>query len=199
MVAASGAPYLSILAAPRRAGRATGKRPSTPGDGAHRQLTEPVAMNCARERYPHRPNATKSELTLADGQPLTIEVTPSLLPIARWLPWVLIGTGASCCWDARGWRYDWPRKPLAQLADAADRIDPSGAGEQCPAGRPVGSRRGPRVRSTPCVARIAAHVAERMQILAAISHDLQTPITRMKLRLEAMDESPRCRNVYYRT
>jgi signal transduction histidine kinase len=30
---------------------------------------------------------------------------------------------------------------------------------------------------------------ERLQILAAISHDLQTPITRMKLRTEAMEES----------
>jgi signal transduction histidine kinase len=37
--------------------------------------------------------------------------------------------------------------------------------------------------------RIAAHVAERMQILGAISHDLQTPITRMKLRTEFMDAS----------
>ncbi|MGO4774339.1 sensor histidine kinase, partial [Lysobacter sp. 2RAB21] len=38
--------------------------------------------------------------------------------------------------------------------------------------------------------RIAAYLRERLQILAAISHDLQTPITRMKLRTETMDESP---------
>ena len=38
--------------------------------------------------------------------------------------------------------------------------------------------------------RIAQHLKERLQILAAISHDLQTPITRMKLRIESMDESP---------
>lgn len=37
-------------------------------------------------------------------------------------------------------------------------------------------------------ARIAAYLKERMQLLAAISHDLQTPITRMKLRVEVMDE-----------
>jgi signal transduction histidine kinase len=38
--------------------------------------------------------------------------------------------------------------------------------------------------------RIGAYLKERMQLLAAISHDLQTPITRMKLRVEQMDESP---------
>jgi signal transduction histidine kinase len=37
--------------------------------------------------------------------------------------------------------------------------------------------------------RIAGYLAERVQILAAISHDLQTPITRMRLRLDLMDPS----------
>jgi signal transduction histidine kinase len=36
--------------------------------------------------------------------------------------------------------------------------------------------------------RIAAYVDERIRILAAISHDLQTPITRMRLRVDLMDE-----------
>jgi signal transduction histidine kinase len=35
--------------------------------------------------------------------------------------------------------------------------------------------------------RIAGYMAERVEILAAISHDLQTPITRMRLRTEMMD------------
>jgi signal transduction histidine kinase len=37
--------------------------------------------------------------------------------------------------------------------------------------------------------RIASYVKERVQILAAISHDLQTPITRMRLRAEALDDA----------
>jgi signal transduction histidine kinase len=32
------------------------------------------------------------------------------------------------------------------------------------------------------------YMTERMQILAAISHDLQTPITRMRLRVDVMDD-----------
>jgi len=39
-----------------------------------------------------------------------------------------------------------------------------------------------RYRFTPCSGAIADQIAERIQILAAISHDLQTPITRMRLR-----------------
>ncbi|MCH0587778.1 two-component sensor histidine kinase, partial [Klebsiella pneumoniae] len=36
--------------------------------------------------------------------------------------------------------------------------------------------------------RIQDHLQERARILAAISHDLQTPITRMKLRVEMADQ-----------
>jgi signal transduction histidine kinase len=38
--------------------------------------------------------------------------------------------------------------------------------------------------------RIAHYLEERVQILAAISHDLQTPITRMKLRAEMAEDTP---------
>jgi len=36
--------------------------------------------------------------------------------------------------------------------------------------------------------RIADHIAERVRILAAISHDLQSPITRMRLRSEFIED-----------
>jgi signal transduction histidine kinase len=36
--------------------------------------------------------------------------------------------------------------------------------------------------------RIAGYMAERVEILASISHDLQTPITRMRLRTDLMDD-----------
>jgi signal transduction histidine kinase len=38
--------------------------------------------------------------------------------------------------------------------------------------------------------RIADQLAGRMQILAAVSHDLQTPITRMRLRADLLDSAP---------
>ncbi len=37
-------------------------------------------------------------------------------------------------------------------------------------------------------ARLQSHFAERTQMLAAITHDLQTPLTRLRLRLERVDD-----------
>ena len=37
--------------------------------------------------------------------------------------------------------------------------------------------------------RIRSHLDERMRILAAVSHDLQTPITRMRLRADLLDDA----------
>lgn len=39
--------------------------------------------------------------------------------------------------------------------------------------------------------RILRHIEERTQILAAIAHDLQTPLTRLRLRAEALENGPR--------
>jgi signal transduction histidine kinase len=38
-------------------------------------------------------------------------------------------------------------------------------------------------------ARLQTHVAERTQMLAAITHDLQTPLTRLRLRLERVEDA----------
>ena len=173
-------------------------RPAQPGtplvSDRARQVTA-LVDDALRHRYPLRPRAVSAsperyevELTLADGQPLTIEVTPSVLPIARWLPWMLAAQAAlllACAWLA----VRLVTRPLARLADAAERLDPAQAG-------PMLSQEGPSEVAKAARAlnalqsRVSAHVTERLQILAAISHDLQTPITRMRLRLESLDESP---------
>jgi signal transduction histidine kinase len=56
------------------------------------------------------------------------------------------------------------------------------------------AERGPReIRTAVAVfnrmqARIRAHLTERTTMLAAIAHDLQTPLTRLRLRLEQVDD-----------
>jgi hypothetical protein len=78
-------------------------------------------------------------------------------------------------------------RPVRELAEAADRL-----------GRDVNSpplpEDGPREVATAARAfntmsqRIRRFVSDRTHMLAAISHDLRTPITRMRLRAEFMDD-----------
>ncbi|WP_085674265.1 MULTISPECIES: HAMP domain-containing sensor histidine kinase [unclassified Pseudomonas] len=133
------------------------------------------------------PNAHfQAHLRLADGAPLTIDVTPAPVPVARWLPLVLLIQLAVllfCTWLAVRLAIG----PLTRLVQAVDDLDPDKPGVLL-------DESGPRevkyaaVAFNALQARIAAYLKERMQLLAAISHDLQTPITRMKLRVEVMDE-----------
>ncbi|MNG76227.1 Osmolarity sensor protein EnvZ [compost metagenome] len=133
------------------------------------------------------PNAHfQAHLTLADGAPLTIDVTPSPVPVARWLPVVLLIQLAVlllCTWLAVRLAIG----PLTRLARAVDNLDPDKPGVQLDESGPREVRYA-AVAFNALQARIAAYLKERMQLLAAISHDLQTPITRMKLRVEVMDE-----------
>ena len=133
------------------------------------------------------PNARfQAHLNLADGAPLTIDVTPAPVPVARWLPVVLLIQLAVlllCTWLA----VHLAIGPLTRLAQAVDNLDPDHPGVQLDESGPREVRYA-AVAFNALQARIAAHLKERMQLLAAISHDLQTPITRMKLRVEVMDE-----------
>ncbi|AYN11568.1 sensor histidine kinase [Pseudomonas putida] len=133
------------------------------------------------------PNAHfQAHLNLADGAPLTIDVTPAPVPVARWLPVVLLIQLAVlllCTWLAVRLAIG----PLTRLAQAVDNLDPDQPGVQLDESGPREVRYA-AVAFNALQARIAAHLKERMQLLAAISHDLQTPITRMKLRVEVMDE-----------
>ncbi len=159
-----------------------------------RQMTTLIG-SALGPRYPIRANTTSTaperfqvHLTLDDGQPLTIEVTPSVMPIAKWLPTVLIaqlGLLLLCTWAA----VRLATRPLAQLASAAESLSPGGGGPRLQESGPVEVAKAASAFNA-MQDRIAEHLKERLQILAAISHDLQTPITRMKLRIEAMDEVP---------
>lgn len=128
----------------------------------------------------------QAHLSLADGAPLTIDVTPAPVPVARWLPVVLLIQLAVlllCTWLAVRLAIG----PLTRLAQAVDNLDPDKPGVQLDESGPREVRYA-AVAFNALQARIAAYLKERMQLLAAISHDLQTPITRMTLRVEVMDD-----------
>ena len=141
------------------------------------------------EAIPGGEDRLRAHLNLSDGSPLTIEITPrGIMPVADWLPYVLVAQMLlllACAWFA----VRQAIRPLGELAAAADALDPNaksaplseaGPSEVAHAARAFNAMR----------ERIAHYLEERVQILAAISHDLQTPITRMRLRADMADDTP---------
>ncbi|MCW5300249.1 HAMP domain-containing protein [Herbaspirillum lusitanum] len=128
-------------------------------------------------------------LKLTDGTPLTIDLRPmSGVPMSPWLPLVLalqLIVLAACCWLA----VRLATRPLHALAAAADTLGPDLKAARLPEDGPSEVARAAKAFNA-MQDRIATYMTERMQILAAISHDLQTPITRMRLRVDVMDEGP---------
>ncbi|BDU16764.1 sensor histidine kinase [Lysobacter auxotrophicus] len=134
------------------------------------------------------PERFQVEVRLHDGSPVVIDVQPSVMPLAKWLPYVLVLQLAVlllCAWAA----VRLATRPLARLAQAAENVRPDGDGERLPATGPTEVAQAVGAFNA-MQDRIARYMKERLQILASISHDLQTPITRMKLRAESMDEVP---------
>ena len=129
----------------------------------------------------------QAQVRLADGSPVTIDVRPSVRPLSPWLPFVLLGQLVlmiGCTWLA----VRIAIRPLSRLAEAVENLDPNAHPVQLDEKGPREVAYAARAFNT-MQARIAEYLKERMQLLAAISHDLQTPITRMKLRAEFMDDS----------
>ncbi len=123
---------------------------------------------------------------------------PRRPPFGRPLPILLIDllmqtlvTGLAAWIGAR-----WLVQPMQRFARAAQAL-----GQSLEAGA-LETGHGPReVREASVVFnemrdRLRAQFAERSQFIAAVSHDLRTPLTRLRLRLEAFDGQPqaeRCR------
>jgi signal transduction histidine kinase len=140
------------------------------------------------EGIPGEREHLQAHVTLSDGSPVTIDVMPALMPLATWLPYVLaaqLGLLVLCTWLA----VHLAIRPLLRFANAAEALDPNRKAvrleETGPAEVVYAATAFNAMRD-----RIAHYLQERVQILAAISHDLQTPITRMKLRAEMAEESP---------
>jgi signal transduction histidine kinase len=81
----------------------------------------------------------------------------------------------------------WVTRPLRELATAAERFSLDTKPELLDETGPLEVRRAARAFNT-MRQRIQRLVAERTQALAAVSHDLRTPITRVRLRSEMLDD-----------
>lgn len=171
--------------------------PGTSGPPLDAKLSAQVAESINTgigKAYPLTANAIPGErerlqvhLQLSDGSPLTIDIRPMPgVPLSPWLPLVLAGQLlllAAACWIA----VRLATRPLLQLARAADTLGPDLKAARLPEDGPTEVAHAARAFNA-MQERIGMYVTDRIQILAAISHDLQTPITRMRLRLDLMDE-----------
>jgi signal transduction histidine kinase len=118
-------------------------------------------LNTERTGIEHRP-----------WRGLTFSITASLVPV------LLVAAFFA-------WRI---ARPVQRLADAAERM---GRGEPVP---PLPLEGPGELQETTSAfnamqARIMRFVEDRMQLLAAVSHDLRTPITALKLRAELVDDA----------
>lgn len=124
---------------------------------------------------------------LKDGSPLTLEIFLQREIISPWLPAALavqLCIIAFFVWVA----VKLATQPLARLERAANGLGPDLRGEPLPEDGPKEVARTAAALNA-MQRRIAEQVAERIQILAAIAHDLQTPITRMRLRADFLGDS----------
>lgn len=128
------------------------------------------------------------QVALGDGSSVFVLARRVPMPVSDWVLWLLLAqllVLAVCAWLA----VRLLTQPLARLASAADQLGP----DLKPT---LVDERGPTEVARAAAAfnamqrRMAGYLNERVQILAAISHDLQTPITRMRLRIEMMDQLP---------
>lgn len=135
---------------------------------------------------PGDPKRVHIHLRLGDGAPLTINLWAAAMPISPWLPALLLlqlSLLAVCAFFA----VRIATQPLRRLANAADALGPDLKGTALPESGPTEVARASTAFNA-MQRRIAGYLTERTQILAAISHDLQTPITRMRLRTDLMDD-----------
>jgi len=154
--------------------------------GAVAQVLGPPYQVLASE--PGQPGTPlRLHLQLKDGTPLAIELMEPSMQVSSWVISVLAAQLALLLlltWYA----VRLATRPLQRLADAADALGPAASAQPL-------SEEGPRevVQAARALnalqARVASYLAERMQILAAVSHDLQTPITRMRLRADLLDDT----------
>jgi signal transduction histidine kinase len=164
-------------------------------EGVSIEAEMPSVAACGNEpiRWPRRMHTTplcqRVHITLPDGSGLLLVIPMPPMRDQQYPPPVLSALLLfAACIGLLAWLVARiATRPLRQLADAADKLDISRAGEPLPelgsSEVRVATRAFNRMQK-----RIYEDVRERTGMLAAITHDLQTPLTRLRLRLEKLPD-----------
>lgn len=146
-----------------------------------------------RNRYPAvvPPRCRLVELTLGDGTPLRLTLQyPATARISLFafdplfLSLLSLAIAVLAYVVAR-----IASSPLQRLADAATELGQDLQRDPLPVAGPQEVRRAAEAFNA-MQQRLQRHIGERTQMLAAITHDLQTPLTRLRLRLENVADEP---------
>src|SRR3990167_7424087 len=81
----------------------------------------------------------------------------------------------------------WVTRPLSALANAAEKLGEDINRPPLPETGPLETQRAARAFNT-MQQRLSRYIADRTRIFTAMSHDLKTPITRLRLRAEMLDD-----------
>ncbi|MEJ2653074.1 MAG: ATP-binding protein [Gammaproteobacteria bacterium] len=141
------------------------------------------------EYFPRRDIAFEVSARLQDGSWAKFEYNLGGEPFAR--PWQLLLTLAVLLISVIVlvlFAVRWLTRPLAVLATAADDLGRDMHRPPLPEKGPAEVRRAASAFNT-MQARIRTYLHEREQMLAAVSHDLRTPITRLRLRAELITDT----------
>ena len=151
-------------------------------DLLHRR--RPVLVSISADK----PSAFQVQVGLQDGTGLLIRINPqhnndawhSRL-LLQLLILVISVMGLSL------FAVHWVTKPLLQLANAAEELGKDIHSPPLKETGPIEVCRAAHAFNT-MQARLVRYIQDRTQLLAAISHDLKTPITRLRLRMELLDD-----------
>ncbi len=156
----------------------------TLGDGRRVMVTGELAS--ARDE---QPSLIQISLTLSDGQHLVAThhaPDESALTPSRHLPLLIGYFLAIAVITLLAMR--WAVRPLLRLAQAADALGRDLSGAPLAETGPREVRQAAHAFNT-MQNRLASYLDDRLRILAAVSHDLKTPITRLKLRSEMLPDN----------
>ncbi len=140
------------------------------------------------ERAPDNPRTLRVVLPLSADQWITIDAGTAESVITDFTPYVQVFVIAGILvLIITGWAITRLTAPIARFAEATERL---GRDVNAPAVELTGPS---EVRKAAAAfnemqARIQAYVRDRTTMLAAISHDLRTPLTRLRLRGEFIEE-----------
>lgn len=128
--------------------------------------------------------------TLGDGTPVLVyvEVPRALLYSVGSLLWQFFVLSAVTI-VLVAMAVGWVTRPLSELADAAERLGNDLDAPPLPEHGASELRRAARAFNS-MQDRLSRYLKSRVTALTAISHDLKTPITRMRLRAELIEDSP---------